>query len=101
MAAPSGPVACFSYLAAASLWKVVHFPRANAAAEACDIEASIAADAPMVAAALTALGEPVLLLTNDIEDDAAGTKIHSWLRRHHVRVTSAVNDEARTPHITV
>jgi sugar/nucleoside kinase (ribokinase family) len=101
MAAPGGPVVCFSYLAAASLWKVVHFPRPNTAAEIYDIEASIAADAPMVAATLTALSEPVLLLTNDIGDDVSGTKVHGWLRRHHVRATSIVKDEVQTPQITV
>ena len=53
---------CVSYLAAASLWKVPCFPLANHGAEVQTIEHSIAADAPMVAAVLAALGVPSLLL---------------------------------------
>jgi hypothetical protein len=50
----SGPVVCISYLAAASLWNVAHFPTANQGAEIRAIEQSIAADAPMAAAVLAA-----------------------------------------------
>lgn len=68
----TGPVVCFSYLAAAELWRVPHFPTANHGTEVLDIERSIAADAPMAAAVISALGVPTLLLANDIGDDADG-----------------------------
>jgi sugar/nucleoside kinase (ribokinase family) len=101
MPAPSGPVACFSYLAAASLWQVGHFPQPGHGAEVQAIEDSIAADGPMVAAVLTALDEPALLLANPIGDDTAGVKVHRWLLRHRVRSTTTIEDNFRTPHIVV
>jgi sugar/nucleoside kinase (ribokinase family) len=98
---PGGPVVCFSYLAAASLWQVGHFPRPNHGAEVQAIEDSCAADGPMVAAALTALGEPALLLANTIGDDANGVKVHRWLLRHRVRSTTTIEDHVRTPQIVI
>ena len=60
MAVPGGPVVCLGYLAAASLWKVGCFSAANHGAEVNEIEESVAADGPMVAAVLAALGQPSL-----------------------------------------
>src|SRR6266851_485680 len=88
----SGPVACFSYLAAAELWNVARFPAANHGAEVLAIEQSVAADGPMVAAVLAAAGVPALLLANDVGDDADGAAVRGWLRRHHVATTADTRD---------
>jgi sugar/nucleoside kinase (ribokinase family) len=97
----NGQVACFSYLAAASLWQVGRFPAANHGAEVSAIEQGIAADAPMVAAVLTAFGQPSLLLANRIGDDRSGDQVAAWLQMH--RVTTAAKQTAgiATPQITV
>jgi sugar/nucleoside kinase (ribokinase family) len=55
----------------------------------------------MVAAALAELGPPVLLLANDIGDDATGARVHAWLRHHRVRATSGIEEGLRTPQIVV
>jgi sugar/nucleoside kinase (ribokinase family) len=97
----SGPVACFSYLAAAELWNVAHFPAANHGAEVLAIEHSVAADGPMVAAVLAAVGVPALLLANDVGDDADGAAVREWLRRHHVATTADTRDRPGSPRIVV
>jgi hypothetical protein len=61
-AVPGGQVACFRYLAAASLWKVVKFPKADRGAEICNIDESIAADGAMTAAVLAGIEQPSLLI---------------------------------------
>jgi sugar/nucleoside kinase (ribokinase family) len=96
-----GPVVCFSYLAAAELWSVPRFPHANYGAEVFAIEQSIAADGPMVAAVLTALGVPSLLLANDVGDDACGSNVREWLRSHHVETAANVESNVATPQIVV
>jgi sugar/nucleoside kinase (ribokinase family) len=96
-----GPVVCVSYLAAASLWKVPRFPLANYGAEALSIERSIAADAPMAAAVLAALGIPALLLTNHVGNDANGSEVRAWLQRHGVDTMATVTADAVTPQIVV
>lgn len=97
----SGPVACFSYLAAAELWKVTRFPPANHGAEVLSIEHSVAADAPMTAAVLAALGLPALLLANDIGTDPGGTAVLGWLQRHKVSTTAGITAGTVTPRIIV
>jgi sugar/nucleoside kinase (ribokinase family) len=101
MAAPSGPVACFSYLAAASLWKVARFPSANHGAEVDEIEESVAADGLTVAAVLAALGQPSLLITNSIGDDPAGRQVRIWLKQRQVQINAAAEADAATPRIVV
>lgn len=101
MAVPGGPVACFSYLAPASLWKVGRFPAANHGAEVHEIEESIAADGPIVAAVLAILGQPSLLLANDIGDDPTGLQVRSWLQQHQVQTTSGIKADSATPRIVV
>jgi sugar/nucleoside kinase (ribokinase family) len=96
-----GLVVCLSYLAAAALWRVPRFPLANHGAEVLTIEQSIAADAPMVAAALAAFGVPVLLLANDLGEDAQGTQVERWLERYRVPTTAAMVAEVTTPQIVV
>jgi len=96
-----GPVVCFSYLAAAELWTVPRFPLANCGAEVVSIEQSIAADAPMTAAVLGALGVPTLLLGNDIGADQKGAEVLAWLRRHGVDSTVGAKTGTATPRITV
>ena len=97
----SGPVVYVSYLAAASLWKVPCFPLANHGAEVQTIEHSIAADAPMVAAVLTALGVPSLLLSNCTGTDVRGAEVRRWLQAHEVATTAKVTGGRDTPEIVV
>src|SRR5260370_271363 len=101
MAVPGGPVACFSYLAAASLWKVSRFPAPNYGAEVHEIEESIAADGPMVAAVLATLGQPSLLLANGVGDDPTGHQVCRWLQQHRVQTTAVTRDGSATPRIVV
>jgi len=95
------PVVCFSYLAAAELWQVPRFPLANYGAEVLSVECSIAADAPMAAAVLTALGMPVLLLANEIGNDQRGDQVRAWLQRYGVNGTTRVKADTSTPQIVV
>jgi sugar/nucleoside kinase (ribokinase family) len=92
---------CFSYLAAASLWQVGRFPAANHGADVNAIEESIAADGPMVAAVLEALGQPNLLLCNNVGDDRSGDQVAAWLQRHGVTTTAKQTADIATPQITV
>ena len=101
MAVPGGPLACFSYLAAASLWTVGKFPTANHAATVQTIEESIAADGPMVAATLAAMGQPSLLLANSVGNDRNGDRVHAWLHRHQVKTTAEQAVGMATPQIVV
>jgi sugar/nucleoside kinase (ribokinase family) len=101
MAAPGGPVVCFSYLATADLWQAGSFPKPNHGAEVRSMEHSVAADGPMVAAVLAALDQPSLLLANDISDDPQGKQVSGWLARHEVRTTAAVRADSSTPRITI
>ncbi|MGH3402046.1 MAG: carbohydrate kinase family protein [Streptosporangiaceae bacterium] len=94
-------MACFSYLAAAELWQVPHFPLANYGAEVLSVERSIAGDAPMAAAVLAALSVPTLLLANDIGNDQNGNEISGWLQRHGVNATAKVKTDTTTPQIVV
>src|SRR6266571_1819658 len=96
-----GPVVCLSYLAATSLWRVPVFPLANHGAEVLAVEGSIAADAPMAAAVLSALDVPALLLANDIGDDASGAAVRGWLVRHGVNTTAMMTAGIFTPQIVV
>lgn len=95
------PVACFSYLAAAELWQVPRFPLANYGAEVLSVERSIAADAPMAAAVLAALGVPTLLLANEIGNDQKGSQVRAWLQRCSVNSTTRVITDTTTPQIVV
>jgi sugar/nucleoside kinase (ribokinase family) len=97
----SGPVVCVSYLAAAELWTVPKFPRANQGVEVLAAERSIAADAPMTAAALAALGVPVLLVSNDVGDDGSGDQVRAWLRQNQVAATCTTRPGATIPRIVV
>jgi sugar/nucleoside kinase (ribokinase family) len=101
MPAQRGPVVCLGYLAAASLWNVANFPEANRGAEIFAIEQSIAADGPMVAAVLCALGMPSLLLANDVGDDARGIEVLQWLRRYGVATLATADASIATPQIVV
>lgn len=96
-----GLVVCFSYLAAASLWNVERFPLANHGAEIHRVEASIAADGPMVAAVLAALDVRVLMLSNNIGDDVQGAQVRAWLRRHRVAATAEGLPNTATPQIVI
>lgn len=95
------PVVCFSYLAAAELWRVPGFPSANYGAEVLSIERSIAADAPMAAAVLAALGVPTLLLANEPGNDQRGNQVHVWLQRYGLNSTPTVTADTRTPQVVV
>jgi sugar/nucleoside kinase (ribokinase family) len=94
-------VVCFSYLAAAELWKVTRFPLANYGAEVASIEHSVAADAPMVAAVLAALDTPTLLLSNSVGNDFRGVEVQRWLQHHQVDTTAASSSELDSPQIVV
>ena len=95
------PAVCVNYLAAASLWQVERFPTPGHGAEVLATERSIAADGPMVAAVLAALGQPSLLLSNDIGDDASGSHVREWLTRFQVSATASVRAGLATPQIVV
>jgi sugar/nucleoside kinase (ribokinase family) len=101
MAHQGGLVACLSYLAAASLWKVAQFPAANRGAEVETVEDSIAADGPMVAAVLAALGQPSLLMANSIGDDPSGYQVRNWLQQHRIQTTTDIKAGSATPRIVV
>lgn len=101
MADPRGPVVCFSYLAAASLWNVERFPQANHGAEVQQTEASIAADGPTVAAVLAALDVPALVISNNIGDDAPGDQVRAWLHRNRVLATAETVPGLATPQIVI
>lgn len=94
-------VVCFSYLAAAELWKVTRFPLANYGAEIVSIEHSVAADAPMVAAVLAALDTPTLLLSNSVGSDVRGAEVQRWLQCHEVVAVASVTSGLATPQIVV
>jgi sugar/nucleoside kinase (ribokinase family) len=96
-----GPVVCVSYLAAAALWNVPRFPQANYGAEVRTIEHSTAADGPMTAAVLTALGVPSLLLANSLGDDTRGIEVGQWLQRNRIATTASVAVGGVTPQIVV
>jgi sugar/nucleoside kinase (ribokinase family) len=97
----SGPVVCLSYLALAELWTVQRFPSANYGAEVLSIQRSVAADAPMAAAVLTALDVSTLLLSNDIGDDTSGNEVREWLQRYRVETTVGTTLGRPTPQIAV
>lgn len=101
MTARAGEIVCFSYPAAAHLWRVPQFPAANSGAPITEVEDSIAADAPMTAAVLSALGVPTLLLTNEIGDDQLGEQVRAWLHQHRVPAAAATHGSLSTPSITV
>lgn len=102
MSQPStGPVVCVSYLAAAALWKVPHFPLANHGAEVLEVEHSIAADAPMAAAVLSALDVPALLLSNELGEDSYGSDVRAWLQRYQVATACEVAPGVATPQIVI
>ncbi|MFF0492843.1 carbohydrate kinase family protein [Nocardia sp. NPDC004068] len=101
MSNPAGPVVCVSYLALAELWTVPQFPLANHGTAIRSIEQSIAADGPMTAAALAALGVPSLLISNDVGDDEHGEYIRGWLDERHVEHAVAARPELVTPRIVV
>jgi sugar/nucleoside kinase (ribokinase family) len=96
-----GPAVCVSYLAAACLWQVERFPAPGHGAEVLATARSIAADGPMVAAVLTALGQPSLLLANNTGDDASGDRVREWLARFRVTTTASVQEGLATPQIVV
>jgi sugar/nucleoside kinase (ribokinase family) len=97
----TGPVVCFSYLAAAELWKVPRFPLVNYGAEVLSVEHSVAADAPMAAAVLAALDVPTLLLSNAVGNDTKGVKVRGWLERYSVAAMANTTTGAPTPQIVV
>lgn len=101
MSNPSAPVVCVSYLAHAELWTVPQFPHANHGAEIRSIEWSVAADAPMAAAALVSMGAPVLLIANDIGTDEQGVFVDQWLRQRDVRAAPVARSKVITPRIVV
>lgn len=94
-------MACFSYLATAELWKVLRFPLANSGAEVLSIEHSIAADAPMAAAVLSALDVPVLLLSNHVGDGTSDIRARAWLQRYGVNAMANVKTNSPSPQIVV
>jgi sugar/nucleoside kinase (ribokinase family) len=96
-----GPVACFSYLASACLWTVARFPQANHGAEVLSAEQSVAADGPMTAAVLSALGVRPVLVCNDIGADVDGRQVQGWLDRYSVVSTASMVTGRRTPQIVV
>ncbi|MGW4842764.1 carbohydrate kinase family protein [Nocardia brasiliensis] len=96
-----GPVVCFSYLASAELWTVPRFPHANHGAEIRSFGWSVAADGPMTAAVLAALGAPPFLIANDVGDDEQGLRVRQWLDDRHVSGSSRTGSAVVTPRIVV
>ncbi len=62
---------------------------------------SIAADGPMVATVLAALGQPGLLIANSVGDDLGGEQVSEWLARFRVATTAGVEAGHTTPRIVV
>ncbi|MGW4240927.1 carbohydrate kinase family protein [Nocardia sp. NPDC004722] len=77
------------------------FPAPNHGAEIRTTEESIAADGPMTAATLAALGVPTLLVANRIGDDEVGGKVGRWLQQHRVPTTAVASADVTTPRIVV
>ncbi|WP_280450679.1 carbohydrate kinase family protein [Nocardia cyriacigeorgica] len=92
---------CVSYLALAELWSVPHFPSANHGAAVEGVEYSIAADAPMTAAALSALDVPTLLIANEIGVDSRGRQARRWLSARDINVPETDDADVVTPWIVV
>ncbi|MFI6776344.1 hypothetical protein [Nocardia sp. NPDC050412] len=88
-------------MALAELWSVPHFLPANHGAAVKGVEYSIAADAPMTAAALSASDVPTLLITNDIGMDGRGRQARRWLSVRGVDVPAASSADIVTPWIVV
>ncbi|MQY26106.1 carbohydrate kinase family protein [Nocardia aurantia] len=101
LTARAQPIVCFSYLAAAQLWRVPQYPPANSGASIEAAEYSIAADAPMAAAVLVALDAPTLLIANNIGTDHLGGQARTWLEQHNVPTTAEAHENLSTPSITV
>ncbi|OBA63803.1 hypothetical protein A5780_00580 [Nocardia sp. 852002-20019_SCH5090214] len=101
MGNPSGPVVCVSYLALAELWSVPQFPRPNHGAEIRSIEWSVAADGPMTAATLAAMGAPVRLIANDVGADEHGKFVTGWLGDRDVQPGYILRPTVATPRIVV
>ncbi len=97
------PVVCFSYLAAAELWHVDRFPLPDCGAGIGQIEPSIAADGPMAAAVLAALGVPAQVLSNGLGADGHGRMVSARLKAYgvHLAPGSTAPDGLPTPRITV
>ena len=68
-------LACCSYLAPAQLLGVSAWPQANGGAEVLRVEASVAADGPVVAALAAALGLRTGLAANPVACDPAGFRL--------------------------
>ena len=83
------PVVCFSYLAAAELWHVERYPLPNCGAGIGHIEPSIAADGPMTAAVLAALGVPAQLLSNGLGADEQGRMVSARLEAYGLHLAAA------------
>jgi sugar/nucleoside kinase (ribokinase family) len=94
-------VACFSYLAAATLWKVSRFPPADQGAEVTAQEESVAADGAMTAAVLAGLGHHSILLANNVGDDQRGNQACTWLDGHGVTTSARAAASIPTPQVTV
>lgn len=97
MSPPDPPaVGCFSYLAAVHTLNVHQFPRLNYGTEITGSGRFLAGDGPIVAAALSAFGRPVILGSNQAGDDLEGRNVLDWLDRHHVAPAPGPPAPART-----
>jgi sugar/nucleoside kinase (ribokinase family) len=81
---PQLDLACFSYLAAARIVRVDHYPEPNHGAEINSVDESVNGDGPLVAAFASGLGLTTALEANAVADDADGRRVEAFLDRHRV-----------------
>jgi sugar/nucleoside kinase (ribokinase family) len=76
-------------------------PTADNGAEFYNIDESIAADGAMAAAMLASLGQPSLLLTNNVGDDGSGAHVLNWLRDYGATTTAQMVGGHPTPQVVI
>lgn len=94
-------VGCFSYLAAVHTLHVDTYPKVNYGVDITGTDQFIAGDGPLVAGLLAALGHDVTLASNQLAEDAAGTRLRELLRRWDVKRATGTRPIDRTPVNTV
>jgi hypothetical protein len=74
---PQLDLACFSYLAAARIVRVDHYPEPNHGSEINSVDESVNGDGPLVAAFASGLGLTTALEANAVADKPAHSAVRS------------------------
>jgi sugar/nucleoside kinase (ribokinase family) len=89
-------VSCFSYLASVQTLQVERFPRINYGTDVISSDRFVAGDGPIVAGALCALGDPAVLGSNQVVQDATGLAVLARLRQWGVTLAPSAARAPRT-----